>query len=89
MLIIHTQTRKKRRTNPKRDALAVEIDGAIHATTPQIERDSIKDRSLFHRGIRIVRFVNKEVLDDPQSVIKKLKHLASPHIANPDHKRQK
>ena len=55
--------------------IAVEIDGAYHTTPEQIQRDNIKDRSLFHHGIRVIRFVNKEVTDDPRAIISKLQIL--------------
>ena len=53
--------------------IAVEIDGAIHTTPAQIKIDQIKDVSLWKRKIQVRRFVNKQVLDDVESVILQLR----------------
>lgn len=43
----------------------VEIDGASHRKTENIERDKWRDEVLFRTGkISVVRFTNKEVLSD-------------------------
>ncbi len=50
--------------------LAIEVDGGIHTTSEQILKDKRKDAGLFYLGVVVLRFVNKQVLDDVESVMK-------------------
>jgi very-short-patch-repair endonuclease len=48
-------------------ALAVEIDGAVHAA--HREHDAERDAALSRRGFRTLRFSNDRVLNDIESVL--------------------
>jgi very-short-patch-repair endonuclease len=41
--------------------LAVEVDGAVHDTPDQIERDAARTQALEQLGIRVIRVRNEEV----------------------------
>lgn len=43
--------------------LAVEVDGAVHDTPEQAERDAARTQALEQLGIRVVRVRNEEVRD--------------------------
>jgi very-short-patch-repair endonuclease len=43
--------------------LAVEVDGAVHDTADQAERDAGRTQALEQLGIRVIRIRNEEVRD--------------------------
>jgi very-short-patch-repair endonuclease len=47
-------------------ALAVELDGGVHAD--RVESDARRDGFLTRRGLRVLRFWNAQVLQDPERV---------------------
>ncbi|MEJ5298954.1 MAG: endonuclease domain-containing protein [Armatimonadota bacterium] len=47
--------------------LAVEIDGDVHAARESADRE--RQRRLENRGITVVRFTNREVLDNLEGVL--------------------
>jgi len=51
--------------------LVVEVDGPIHAN--QAHEDENRQRYLEHLGLEVLRFSNDEVLNDPASVLDRLK----------------
>ncbi|RME51571.1 MAG: endonuclease domain-containing protein [Caldilineae bacterium] len=54
--------------------LVVEIDGEIHET--QREYDTVRDDNLRQRGYRVIRFHNREVLDDIERVLESIRQAA-------------
>lgn len=55
--------------------LALEVDGSHHDAPDQGSYDAIRTRYLDALGIRVVRFSNQQVLDDPDSVVQAIEHL--------------
>lgn len=55
--------------------LVVEVDGDIHGTPLQQEKDRVRTRVLEQEGFRVVRFTNEEVLQHMDSVIGRLEEL--------------
>ncbi len=64
--------------------LIVEIDGEVHGSPDQIERDVARTDWLEERGFRVIRFGNDEVLRDVGSVLNAiavvLAHRPSPAL---------
>lgn len=56
------------------DKLIVEVDGGYHETVEQKEYDEQRTKVLNEIGFRVVRYSNKEVLDDPYAVRDKIKN---------------
>jgi len=52
--------------------LAIEVDGGIHDTAPQAERDAERTRVLAGLGIRVLRIRNDEVFTDIASVLHRI-----------------
>ncbi|MGH8575621.1 MAG: endonuclease domain-containing protein [Gammaproteobacteria bacterium] len=52
--------------------LAIEIDGGQHDTSAGRANDEERTRCLKAHGIRVLRFWNHEVLQDPQSVLERV-----------------
>ncbi|MBN1584763.1 endonuclease domain-containing protein [Candidatus Uhrbacteria bacterium] len=48
--------------------LIIEIDGGIHDTPEQAKKDALRERYLIQLGFRIIRFTNRQVLNDIQTV---------------------
>jgi very-short-patch-repair endonuclease len=57
--------------------LCVELDGGVHDTEAQRERDAARTAHLEIRGIRVIRFRNQEVLDDMRSVLTRIAKAAA------------
>jgi len=55
--------------------LAIEIDGSVHEL--QWRSDALKEQALRARGITVVRFGNRETLDDTARVFRKITAVAS------------
>jgi len=56
--------------------LAIEVDGGGHTDPAKQEYDRIRSQYLASLGIRVVRFWNNEVRQDPDAVLEKvLVHL--------------
>jgi very-short-patch-repair endonuclease len=53
--------------------LVIELDGKIHDSILHKEYDDIRDKFMKDINILVVRFKNKEVIDDIELVLKKLK----------------
>ena len=53
--------------------LVVEIDGGIHLTKEQIEKDKMRDIEMTALGITVLRFTNDEVSLGINEVIEKIK----------------
>lgn len=56
------------RLRTRRDDLAIEVDGLIHATADAPERDARRDAWLRSQGIEIVRYPASDVLRDADEV---------------------
>ncbi len=52
--------------------LAVEVDGGQHYDEAAIARDATRSAALAERGIRVVRFSNREVLQETSAVAEAL-----------------
>lgn len=63
-------------TGRARSELGIEIDGPIHYN--QKEYDNARQEIIKSKGIRIMRFSNKQVLEDVESVLKLIKQSISP-----------
>ncbi|OCL27590.1 hypothetical protein U472_03285 [Orenia metallireducens] len=57
--------------------LVVEIDGLIHFRKENREYDKVRTEFINSLGIKVVRFRNKEVLEDIDTVLAKLKDYIS------------
>lgn len=49
--------------------LAVELDGAVHDDPARYDYDDRREVFLRERGIRVVRFENRDVFEDPERVL--------------------
>ena len=52
--------------------LIIEIDGSQHFEDKGAKSDRERDEKLFHRGFRVLRFTNREVLDNIDGVLRKI-----------------
>ncbi|MBN1128187.1 MAG: DUF559 domain-containing protein [Chitinispirillaceae bacterium] len=58
-------------------ALVIEIDGEVHAR--QSDYDALRTLLLRQKGVRLIRFSNKEVMTDVEMVLARIKsEIASP-----------
>jgi very-short-patch-repair endonuclease len=55
------------------EKLVVELDGQHHYTIEGIEKDSERDSHLHEMDIKVLRFENKEVLNNLSSVLGRIK----------------
>jgi very-short-patch-repair endonuclease len=55
------------------EKLIIELDGQHHFTPEGIEKDLERDNHLELMNIKVLRFENKEVLNDLTNVLKKIK----------------
>lgn len=56
------------------ERLAIELDGAHHYTVNGIENDAERTAALSGYNIRVIRFENKEVFEQLDSVIERIRH---------------
>ena len=49
-------------------ALAIELDGSVHDDPARAAYDAGRERALAERGVRVLRFSNAEVLEQPERV---------------------
>lgn len=52
--------------------LIIEVDGKVHQTREQKEKDQFRDANLMDMGFQVMRFTNDEVLFNVAEVIRKL-----------------
>ncbi len=57
--------------------LAIEIDGSGHQDPYQAEYDQGRSQFLAERGIRVVRFTNKQIENTLQDVLKQILVMAN------------
>lgn len=55
--------------------LVVELEGGVHEIPDQQEYDAVRFEELQNRGLRILRFKNEEVLNNPDAVLKQITTL--------------
>ena len=55
-----------------RKNLIIEIDGPVHNTKYQKERDVIRTKAINFYGLRVLRFKNKEILNNIEGVLNDL-----------------
>jgi indole-3-glycerol phosphate synthase len=51
----------------------IEVDGSVHLTEEQRERDEIRTQILNESGFAVIRFTNPEVLNNPRHIAQKIK----------------
>ncbi|MBP6392183.1 MAG: endonuclease domain-containing protein [Flavobacteriales bacterium] len=56
--------------------LAIELDGSAHSDPIGSANDGVRDEYLHERGIRVLRFDNREVLEDPERVLEAIRSYA-------------
>jgi len=54
--------------------LVIELDGEYHNTEEQISLDDARTKDIEHFGISVIRFTNKDIINDIDSVIEKIEH---------------
>ena len=59
----------------RKSMLIVEIDGGYHTTKEQQQKDSERQNWLEHKGYRVLRFTNEQVLCDIDNVAKEIKQF--------------
>lgn len=57
----------------RKSMLIVELDGGYYFTEEQQKEDAIRQDWLEHKGYKVLRFTNEEVLFNTESVISKIK----------------
>ncbi len=55
------------------EQLAVELDGAGHFTAAGIEADRVRDKFLGELGITVLRFENRQVFEQLEMVLEKIR----------------
>ena len=61
-----------------REHLAVELDGAAHDHELAAQRDEIRTRYLESHGIKVVRFENRDVMNNLEGVLQMIKDCFRP-----------
>jgi len=64
--------------------LVIEVDGPIHLQ--QKDQDAERDAVLFARGLRVIRFTNREVMNNTNQVLQTILHELK---ANPPFPRER
>ncbi len=52
--------------------LVVELDGGIHSEPEQADRDENREVYLRENRLRVLRFTNEQILQDPETVLRKI-----------------
>jgi very-short-patch-repair endonuclease len=64
--------------------LVIEVDGDIHLSEKNIEYDDNRTGELERFGLKVIRFKNEEIMNDPERVISEIKiiitGLSSPSL---------
>ncbi len=55
--------------------LVIEVDGGIHSTKDQVERDENRTAELERFDIRVIRFTNKQIIDSMDDVLKAISNF--------------
>ena len=65
--------------------LVIEVDGEIHLSDQQIERDQGRDYFMNELGLTVLRFTNEQVIHHIKNVVEKIKHYCNLNIAKMQH----
>ncbi len=57
--------------------LIVEVDGDVHATAEQLEKDRVRTEYLVGHGLYVMRFNNREVLSDVEECVEEVRRWVS------------
>ena len=60
--------------------LCIEVDGCVHDTPEQKQKDAERTEFLHHNGIRVIRFRNEEVEGDIESVLNRIRQFINDEI---------
>jgi very-short-patch-repair endonuclease len=52
--------------------LVIEVDGGIHSRPEQTDRDENRDVYLQENHLRVLRFSNRQVIEQPESVLRQI-----------------
>ena len=52
--------------------LVVELDGGIHETPEQADRDQNREVYLRENRLQVLRFTNEQILEEPESVLREI-----------------
>jgi very-short-patch-repair endonuclease len=57
--------------------LVIELDGSVHEGNEQKENDAERDKVLSEMGLRIVRFMNEDVIKNLPKILGRIRELIS------------
>ena len=57
--------------------LVIEVDGSVHGGDKQKENDAERDKVLSEMGLRVVRFMNEDVIETSPKVLGMIRELIS------------
>ena len=57
--------------------LVIELDGSVHGGNEQKENDAERDKVLSEMGLRIVRFMNEDVIKNSPKILGRIRELIS------------
>ena len=57
--------------------LVIELDGSVHQGVEQKENDTERDKVLSEMGLRIVRFMNEDVIKNSPKILGRIRELVS------------
>jgi very-short-patch-repair endonuclease len=60
--------------------LAIEVDGKIHLSTKQMEKDLNKDAFLKDNSIEVIRIKNEDIFDNIEYVLSKLETVVNERL---------
>ncbi len=60
--------------------LVIEIDGSQHFDTKGRQQDQVRDAALAQRGLRVLRFDNREVLQQTTAVVESIHSVVQTRI---------
>lgn len=59
--------------------LVIECDGPVHQPNEQWHHDQNRDEYMIEQGLRVLRFTNEQILNDPEKVLNEvIRFLPSP-----------
>jgi uroporphyrinogen-III synthase len=61
--------------------LAIELDGGVHSEPSQMRKDAAKEDYLRTLGIKLLRFPNGLVLQDPEEFVRKVREAIEVRIS--------
>ncbi len=64
--------------------LVVEVDGGYHKAPDVKEYDILRTNYLNHKGYKVIRFTNEEVLRQPERVLERIKEVLRDRVVSPD-----